>query len=418
MDDPFIYGLLFILILFFQLLKSAFRFINPLQLEVDKQKESYHKRILNFISNRTKAFSLTLSLYYYICVIILIFLIKEDFSYIFDTLNYSLFITLLSILIGVVFLPALKILPSTLGEYFANRTINIFTIPLITLYVLTKPFILFISIISGNPTKMDQWRHTSNHKKDFNKEDLNKLVQEVQQHITNIKEVDSEIRLFQNALKFSEVRIRDCMIPRTEIVAVEIDDIETELKKKIISTGFSKILVYKNTIDNTLGYINSKNCFKSLSEPKSYIKNIPIFPESMQANKLLKFFIRMGISIALIVDEFGGTSGIVTIEDILEEIFGEIKDEHDSEDLFEKRLGKSDFIFSGRLEIDYLNEKYHFNIPKSIEYETLAGYILYHTEKIPKTNDQILIDNFKFNILKVSNTRLELVKLEILNESE
>lgn len=230
---------------------------------------------------------------------------------------------------------------------------------------------------------------------------------------TSQEQTTSDIKLFKNALEFSDTKLRECMIPRTEIVAIEIDDTLDELKEKFINTGLSKILIYRDSIDNIIGYIKSKDLFTWDNNFKKYIKNLPLFPETMQANKLLRHFIRTGQQLAIVVDEFGGTSGIITIEDILEEIFGEIKDEHDIIEYYEKKLNDTNFIFSGRLEIDYINDKYQLNIPENDEYETIAGYLLYHTENIPKLNDQILIDHFKFSILKVTNTRVELIKLEI-----
>jgi len=202
------------------------------------------------------------------------------------------------------------------------------------------------------------------------------------------------------------------MTPRTEIVSVELEDIEQELVNKFINSGFSRIIIYKDSIDNILGYIKSNNLFLG-NHLNNYIKSLAIFPETMPINKLLRYFIRTSQSLAVVVDEFGGTSGIISLEDILEEIFGEIDDEHDHDNLVERKISDSEFIFSGRLEIDYLNETFQLDIAENDEYETLAGFILYHTEKIPSKNEIIHIGRFSIKILKVSNTRVELVKVRL-----
>ena len=416
MDDPFLYGLLFILLLIFLIFKSAFSAINPLLLELDKKKQNYHFRILSFISKKIIGFSIAINICYFIVLTILIILLKNDFLVISKTFSPLLYTLFFIISVGLIIFPAIIAIPKTIGEYFSNDIINISAIPLMVIYVIFFPFTKLVLLLSNAPFRiiynqeinLDQELH-------FDKDDLNKLVTESQKHVAANEEVDAEIKLFKNALEFSEIKIRECMIPRTEITAVELNDVEKEIKDKFISSGYSKILIYRDSIENIIGYIKSKSLFFN-TELKKNIKHIKYFPESMPANKLLRYFIRTGQNIAVVVDEFGGTSGIITIEDILEEIFGEIQDEHDTENLYEKRLSENDFILSGRFEIDYLNEKYNLNIPESDEYETIAGFILYHTESLPRINDKITIDNFNFNILKVSDTRVDLVKLEISSQ--
>lgn len=414
MDDPFIYGLLFVLLLLFLTLKSAFNSLNELQLELDKKKANYHSKILTFISHKTNEFSIVVNICYFFILSLSVLILRINLIHIFPSINHLLFILLFIFIIGLIAFPVLKIIPQTLGEYFPNEIINILAVFLIIVYILLFPITKFLLILSNTPFKIvynDDIR--TNHKINFNKEDLNKFVSVNQKHSSRNEDVNAEIKLFKNALEFADIKLRECMIPRTEIIAVEIDDLEEEIKAKFILTGYSKILVFKDSIENILGFIKSKSLFNINKNLKNEIRNIKFFPESMPANKLLRFFISSGQNIAVVVDEFGGVSGIVTIEDILEEIFGEIKDEHDSEDLFEKKLSEKDFIFSGRLETDYINEKYSLNIPENENYETIAGFILYHTENLPKINDQIIIEDFNFTILKVSETRVELVKLEI-----
>ena len=416
MNDPFIYVLLVVSLFIFSLFNSAIDSINQLQLELDKKDDRYHSHILSFIHNNVLEFQLSFKVYYIITLVFLVTLILNLLSFIIP-LGYGLLI-LYTIVLGIFIIPGLIIIPTILGEYFANKIINYSSLFLVLLFILSAPITYFLIVLSNAPLKLflkDQFK--SEIKSDFNKDDLNELVEDSQKHTIPDENADSEIKLFKNALEFSEIRLRDCMIPRTEVEAIEINDINKELTKSFIETGFSKIIIYKNSIDEIVGYIKSKSLLNQKESADYHIKNISIFPETMKANKLLRHFIRNGQNIAVIVDEFGGTSGIITIEDILEEIFGEILDEHDTEDLYEKQLSESDFVLSGRLEIDYLNEKYKLSVTESDEYETIAGYILYNIEKIPQINDRILIDNFQFTILKVSNTKLDLVKLEIIKPS-
>ncbi|MCB8995002.1 MAG: HlyC/CorC family transporter [Bacteroidales bacterium] len=220
-----------------------------------------------------------------------------------------------------------------------------------------------------------------------------------------------EVKILQNALEFSKLKVRDCMVPRNEIEALEISSSIKELREKFIESGYSKILVYKDTIDNIVGYISSKELFKNPSNIESRLVKMSIVPESRQINKLLRNLIKERKSIALVVDEYGGTSGIITLEDIMEEIFGEIEDEHDIQEFVEKQLSENEFILSGRLEIDYLNEKYHLDIPETDDYDTLAGFIIFHHENIPELNDTIVVQDLNMKILKVSQTRIELVQI-------
>jgi CBS domain containing-hemolysin-like protein len=226
------------------------------------------------------------------------------------------------------------------------------------------------------------------------------------------KEQDN-IRIFQNALDLSNIRLYECMIPRTEIIALDIDSSIEDLKAKFIENQLSRILVYKDTIDNMVGYFELKDIFKKLPDINSSLKKLVIVPETMSASKLLKKFVDEKKSIALVVDEFGGTSGIVTIEDILEEIVGDIEDEHDINKFTEKKISGNEYIFSGRLEIDYLNEKYNLNLPESDDYNTLAGMVFYYHGSIPGKNDAIRIGNLLIKVLRVTSTRLELVNLKI-----
>lgn len=227
------------------------------------------------------------------------------------------------------------------------------------------------------------------------------------------RDPDHNFRIIQNVLDFSSVRLRECMVPRTEIEAIECGSSLEELRQKFIGTQHSRILVYNKSIDNIIGYFEFKEIFKNHPDIKSGLRKLTIVPETMVASRLLKVFVEEKKNIALVVDEFGGTSGMVTIEDVLEEIVGDIEDEHDSSELIEKKISNNEYNFSGRLEIDYLNEKYNLGLPGKDDYETLAGMILYFHGNIPGCSDIIRIGNYVFKVLKVTSTRLELVNLKI-----
>ncbi|MDA3929766.1 MAG: CBS domain-containing protein, partial [Prolixibacteraceae bacterium] len=252
-------------------------------------------------------------------------------------------------------------------------------------------------------------------KKVFSKVDLDHYVNQTDSVLqTDPIDEETEIKLFKNALDFTNVKIRDCMVPRTEIDAIDENNTIIELRDHFIESGYSKIMVYRNTVDNMIGYVHSSQLFKTPQSIKSIVNPISIVPETMLANNLLGQFIKNKKTIAIVVDEFGGTSGLVTAEDILEEIFGEIEDEHDTDNLTFKKIKENEWIFSARHEINYLNEKYNFNLPENDEYDTIAGLIINSQEDIPKINTITTIRNFEFRILKATDIRIELVLMKIL----
>lgn len=249
----------------------------------------------------------------------------------------------------------------------------------------------------------------------FNRGKLDELLHEkdILNNETN-ENVRTEIQLFRNALDFSKVKLKEIMVPRNEMVVMNIEGTTVrQLNEKFVETGYSRIIFYENTIDNIIGYIHSSVIFKNPESIRPYLTDVLIVPESMPANRLLSSLIREHGSIAIVVDEFGGTSGMVTAEDILEEIFGEIEDEHDTVDILEKKLNDNSYLFSGRAEIDHINSVYHIGLPETGDFETLAGFILFHYESVPKINSVIEIGKFQIKILKATNTKIELVKLTI-----
>ena len=231
--------------------------------------------------------------------------------------------------------------------------------------------------------------------------------------VDNQDEINTEVKIFQNALDFSNIKVRDCMIPRTETIAIELGTSLDELKDTFIKHGISKIIVYKDNIDNVIGYIHSSEMFKKEEEWQKHIRPLPIVPESMSAHKLMQIFMQQKRSIAVVVDEFGGTSGIVALEDLVEEIFGDIEDEHDTKSIVAKALGNDEYILSGRLEIEKANDTFDLELPENDEYQTIGGLLLHEYQSIPKVNEEIIIDKFKFIIIKVTATKIELVKLKV-----
>ncbi|MCD8194113.1 MAG: hemolysin family protein, partial [Tannerellaceae bacterium] len=238
-------------------------------------------------------------------------------------------------------------------------------------------------------------------------------IQQSIEDATERSDMDTEVKIFQNALDFSKVRLRDCIVPRTEIVACDRDTTVDELRSKFIETGLSKILVYNENIDDIIGYIHSSELFKNPSDWTQTINPVSIVPETMAANKLMKVLMQDKKSIAVVVDEFGGTAGIVTLEDLVEEIFGEIEDEHDTRSHVAKKVGEDEYLLSGRMEIDSINEMFGLDLPESDDYVTIAGFILHFYQKFPKLNEAIVIEKYTFKIIKVTATKIELVRMKV-----
>ena len=403
---------------FFSGMEIAFVSANKLRLELDKQSEPVNSRLLKFITNNGGQYIATMLVGNNIALVIYGITFATLLEPVFQ--NYfqsdSLILLLQTIVSTLVILVFAEFLPKTLFRIFPNTLLNIFSVPLALFYVAFYPITRFSIGITNTLLKglLKTDLKAGSQNLVFSRVDLDEFVNETDtQGLEKKENVETEIKLFKNALDFSKVKLREIMIPRTEIEMLEIGASISELRQKFVDTGYSRILFYNDSIDNIIGYVHSSILFQNPNSIEPFIKKVLIVPETMPANKLLSTFIQEHRSIAIVVDEFGGTSGMVTSEDILEEIFGEIEDEHDTKDIIEKKISDTEFIFSGRAEIDLLNEKYFFELPETEEFETLAGYILYHYESIPKINTQIKIGKFNFKILKATNTKIELVKLTL-----
>jgi CBS domain containing-hemolysin-like protein len=308
-----------------------------------------------------------------------------------------------------------EFLPKTIFRINPNLWLKLFSFLLYVIYILLYPVSKFSSWLSIGIMKLFGIGISNDVKENiFSRIDLNYLIQESFDNDKVENEFDNEVKFFQNALDFSKVKLRDCFVPRTEIIAHDYDNTNIEtLKQTFVETGLSKILIYKSNIDNIIGYIHSSEMFKHQIEWKKYINQIPIVPENMAAQKLMKLFMLQKKSIAVVVDEFGGTAGIVTLEDIIEEIFGEIEDEHDNRDYVAKQTAENEYLFTGRLEVKTVNSKFNLDIPESDDYETIAGFILHHHQHFPKLNELIRIDKFICKCVKVTNNRIEMVRMNI-----
>jgi CBS domain containing-hemolysin-like protein len=291
--------------------------------------------------------------------------------------------------------------------------LKLLALPAFVFYILFSLFSDFVIWISDFVLKTFFKTKGDDVQLAFTKVDLGNYISEQMQSVEADDEVDSEIIIFQNALEFSEVKAREAMVPRTELTAIEIHDTIENLSKLFTQTGHSKIVVYKSTIDDILGYVHAFDLFKNPKTIKSMLMPIEFVPETMLAKDILNVLTKKHKSLAVVLDEYGGTSGILTVEDIVEELFGEIEDEHDSVALIEEQMDQLNFLFSARLEVDYLNETYKLQLPEHENYETLGGLIVHHTQEIPEQNQQISIDRFLFTIQEVSNTKIELIALKI-----
>ena len=402
---------------FFSGMEIAFVSSNKLRFEMDRNEQSLTSRILsifyrnpnNFISTMLVGNNIALVIY----GILMAELIEQNLlaGYIDNEFMLVLTQTIISTLIILV---TGEFVPKTLFKINPNFTLNICAIPAFICYVILYPISKLASGLSGillflTGTKIN--KEASD--KAFTKVDLDHFIQSSIQDSDNEEEINTEVKIFQNALDFSSIKIRDCMVPRTEIIAIEEDSSMEELMELFVEKGISKILVYQDNIDNIIGYIHSSEMFNEPEDWKKCIRQLPFVPETMNANKLMKLFMQQKKSLAVVVDEFGGTSGIVALEDLVEQIFGEIEDEHDTTTYVAKSVGNNEYVLSGRLDIEKANELFSLDLPESDEYQTIGGLILHQYQSFPKANEIITLDKFQFRIIKVTATKIELIRLKV-----
>lgn len=405
---------------FFSGIEIAFVSSNRLKQELDLMRNQLPAKILSLFFNNPSRFIGALLLGNNIALVIYGIAMAgllEPVIYQFlpDGFNSELVIILIQTIIStIIILVTAEFLPKVIFRLNPNAILNFFSIPLWVFYILFYPLILLYIGFSEFILKTIFRMRLASDSYQFSFIDLEEYVKDYRPHEDQEEEINQEIQMIQNAISFKNVKLRDCMVPRTEIVAIDVKESVAALKNLFIESGHSKLMIYSESIDNLIGYVHTSDLFSKPDQIKTVTRLLEVYPETMPAKSVLNDFIQNHKPMAIVVDEFGGTSGIITMEDVIEEIFGEIDDEYDIEDTTEKQLDDGKYLFSARLEIDYLNEKYKFNMPVSNEYETLAGFIIQYDESIPGVNEEIVIHPFKFTITKSSGNKLEEVMLELL----
>jgi putative hemolysin len=408
-----------ILAALFSGMEIAFVSSNKIYLEIEKKQQNFLSKVLTKLTEKPSQFIASMLIGNTIVLVVYGFFMGEllmnwitRMGFNFTNLSNVLIQTSLSTLIVLV---TSEFIPKVFFQIYANSFIKFFALPAYFFYLLFYFISTFILWISDFILKRFFKTEGDYVPLFFSKVELGNYITEQMSTVEDHENMDSEIQIFQNALEFSGVKARDIMTPRTEISAIEIHDSVSELRNKFVETGYSKILVYQNSLDDILGYVHSFELFKKPRSIKSVLITIEFVPETIFIKDLLEILAKKRKSIAIVLDEYGGTSGMITVEDIVEELFGEIEDEHDSiEELLEKRIEEDVYLFSARLDVEYLNQTYKLQIPESDSYGTLGGYIVNHTKEIPSQGDQITIDKIRFTIEQATNKKIEVVKMNIL----
>lgn len=401
---------------FFSGMEIAFVSSNRMLAEMDKERNGFTQRIISLFYAHPNGFVSTMLVGNNIALVIYGILIARLFdNTIFAGMDAGFTVPADTILSTLIVLFTGEFLPKTLFKANPNRLLAVFSPFAYICYVVLWPiskFSTFLSkvILHVFGLKMDDESADDG----FSKVDLDYLVQSSIDNAEKDSDINDEVKIFQNALDFSDTKVRDCMVPRTEIQAVDWDASLEELQQKFVESGNSKIVVYKEDIDHIEGYIHSSELFRSPKKWQDHIRTMPFVPETMQVQKLMKIFLQQKKTLGVVVDEFGGTSGLVSLEDIVEEIFGDIEDEHDSTKYVAKQTADGDYLLSARLEIDKVNEMFDLDLPESDEYMTIGGLILHEYQSFPKLNEVVKFDKYEFKIIKSTSRKIELVQLHIL----
>ncbi len=416
--SPIVIGLSILFSALFSGMEIAFVSANKLRIELDRKQGALASNVIHLFITKPGQYIATMLVGNNIALVVygiqMALLLEPPLALYFESeLGVLLSQTIISTLIILI---TAEFLPKSIFRLHPNGFLNFFAIPMFFFYVLFYPISKAMAWVSLRIIRLAIGKGFSVNREAyiFGRIDLDHLVEEASSPESKMEE-QQEFRIFQNALEFSEVKVRECMIPRTDIEAIDVDSTIADLREKFIESSYSRLPVYSVNIDNVIGYVSSKDLFRKPQSIKSKLLRIEFVPETMLAHKLLAHFIKEHKSIAIVVDEFGGTAGLVTIEDIIEEIFGEINDEHDSTQFVEKELGKNEYLLSGRLDVDYLNQKYNLEIPVSDEYDTLAGFVLTMHQSIPTPNMVIVLDSFKIKVVKMVGTRIDLLNLSKLD---
>lgn len=401
---------------FFSGMEIAFVSVNKMRLEMEKRDGVVSSIISFFLRNPNNFISTMLvgnNIALVIYGILMAKIIEQQLlgAFIANDFVKALLQTIISTLIILV---TGEFLPKTLFKINPNLMLRLFALPLFICYVVLFPVSKLASGISFLFLRLFGVKVSDEvQAKAFSKVDLDYFIQTSIENAEETDEVNPEVKIFQNALDFSNIKIRDCIVPRTEVVAVDKETPLEELKNRFVESGISKIIVYEGNIDNVVGYIHSSEMFRNPKDWRSHIKEVPIVPETMSAHKLMKLFMQQKKTIAVVVDEFGGTAGIVSLEDLVEEIFGDIEDEHDNTSYICTQIGDNEYMLSARLEIEKVNETFGLELPESDDYITIGGLILSRYQRFPKLHEMVEIGPFQFKIIKVSATKIELVRLKV-----
>ena len=400
---------------FFSGMEIAFVSSNRLRAEMDRDKNRFSQRIIKTFYQHPNNFVSTMLVGNNISLVIYGILFAKLFdSTLFEPLSDGVRVTCDTLLSTLVVLFTGEFLPKSIFKNNPNTLLTVFAVPAWICYVVLYPISRFATLLSKGLLRLVGIRMKSaSEEKEFTKVDLDYLVQDSIDNANNEDEIEEEVKIFQNALDFSETKIRDCMVPRTEIDAVEDTSTIEQLKQVFIESGHSKILVFHEDIDHVIGYVHSSDLFHNPTDLAGIIREISFVPETMLASKLMTQLMQQKRSLAVVVDEFGGTSGLVSLEDIMEEITGEIEDEHDNTNHVAKKLNDHEYMLSARLEITKINEMFDLDLPESDEYMTLGGLILHEYQSFPKLNEVVKIDRYEFKIVKNTATKIELVRLNI-----
>lgn len=401
---------------FFSGTEIAFVSSNKLKIELDRQKGLISGKILSNFVKHDSRFIATMLLGNNIALVIYgIWMAKfiEPFL-VLITPNTAFVLTTQTIISTLLILFTAEFLPKATFQINPNRVLQVLSVPLTIIYTVLFPLTMFTIFISQGLLRFFKVK-TKNGKGAFSKVDLDDYVRDLNDRMEeggNSIELNNEMEILQNALTFTDIKARDCMIPRTDIVALELSDSIEVLKNTFIETGLSKVLIYRENIDNIIGYVHGFELFKRPKEIKEVLLPISFVPESMYAKELLQKFSKQQGNLAIVLDEYGGTSGLITIEDVVEEIFGDIEDEHDSDQLLEEQVNETTFLFSGRQDIDYINDEFNMKLPESTEYETIGGLVLHHTETIPEEETEIEVGEYKITVKEVSDRKIEVVQVQ------
>lgn len=408
---------------FFSGMEIAFVSSNKIYLEIEKQQTGITSKLLNYITKNPSRFIATMLVGNNVSLVIYGIFMGDRILQLFfpETLLSGVIgieiVFIQTIISTVIILLTAEFLPKVFFQQYANVFMKVFALPTAVFFTLFTPITLMVIKLSDYilikffKTKGDQIQLT------FSKSELGNYIEEQLESTKDIENVDSEIQIFQNALDFTEVKAREAMVPRTEIVAIENDADLDEIKKLFTSTGLSKIPVYNESVDDIEGYVHAFELFRKPEHIKKILLPVAYVPETIRISEVLKLLTKQRRSIAVVLDEYGGTSGIITVEDIIEELFGEIEDEHDNIEHYEKQIEEDLFEFSARLEVDYINQNYGIDLPENALYETLGGMIVHIQEEIPKKGTMISIENYQLEIKEVSSTKIERVSLRVLKQN-